>query len=108
MVTEFQKKIYEVTRRIPRGRVATYRAVAQAAGCRSPRAVGQALKCNPFAPRVPCHRVIASDLKIGGFQGQKEGRAIARKRRLLAQEGVAFEDGRLKDAACLCAPTPLK
>ena len=60
-------------------------------------AVGQALRRNPFAPEVPCHRVIASDLTIGGFGGHRQGNAIARKLRMLAAEGVRFRNGRLAD-----------
>jgi methylated-DNA-[protein]-cysteine S-methyltransferase len=57
--------------------------------------VGQALKVNPFAPQVPCHRVITASLTLGGFQGEREGAAIERKRRLLAREGVQFKAGKL-------------
>lgn len=98
MPTIFQQRIYAFIKRIPRGRVTTYGLVAQAVRCRSARAVGQALKRNPYAPRVPCHRVIASDLTLGGFQGRRDGPALARKRRLLAREGVQFDHcGRLQD-----------
>jgi methylated-DNA-[protein]-cysteine S-methyltransferase len=65
--------------------------------CRSPRAIGQALRANPFAPEVPCHRVIASDLTPGGFQGKISGPALAEKLRLLATEGIHFQNNRLND-----------
>ena len=97
-VTPFQKCVYAAISRIPRGRVSTYKLVAQAIGCGAPRAVGQALKVNPFAPKVPCHRVIASDLRIGGFQGKTGGAAVRRKLALLAGEGVRFGKGRLSEA----------
>jgi methylated-DNA-[protein]-cysteine S-methyltransferase len=96
-VSAFQKKVYLALCRVPRGRVTTYRLLAEAVGCGSSRAVGQALRNNPFAPTVPCHRVIASDLRLGGFQGRRIGPAIQRKRRLLAWEGVTFVDGVLAD-----------
>jgi methylated-DNA-[protein]-cysteine S-methyltransferase len=48
--------------------------------------VGQALKRNPFAPEVPCHRVVASDGSLGGFHGERQGEMIERKRRLLEEE----------------------
>lgn len=99
-VTPFQQRVYDEVTRIPRGRVATYKDVAARIGCGSPRAVGQALKRNPFAPRVPCHRVIASDMTIGGFQGETHGIAIRRKLRMLEGEGVRFVNGRL-DESCL-------
>jgi methylated-DNA-[protein]-cysteine S-methyltransferase len=85
--------------RVPRGRVTTYKGVAEAVGCGSARAVGQALRVNPFAPKVPCHRVIASDLTLGGFQGKSSGSSVGRKRAILGDEGVKFgKDGRLCDA----------
>ena len=95
--TDFQQRVYGAVSLIPRGEVATYGAVAGYISCRSSRAVGQALRHNPFAPRVPCHRVIASDLTIGGFGGSREGAALRRKTSLLASEGVQFVDGKLAD-----------
>jgi len=77
--------------------VITYAALGRRIGCRSPRAIGQALRTNPFAPQVPCHRVIASDLSPGGFNGRTSGAALAKKLRLLATEGVAFNDGHLAE-----------
>lgn len=96
-ITEFQKRVYAATREIPRGKVTTYRSLSQTIGCRSSRAVGQALKVNPFAPEVPCHRVIRSDLTIGGFSGNLEGPQIERKKALLLKEGVQFEGDRLRN-----------
>lgn len=69
----------------------TYAELGRAIGCRAPRAVGQALRRNPFAPEVPCHRVVRSDRSLGGYIGETRGAAIAKKRRLLEEEGVAFE-----------------
>lgn len=94
---------------IPRGQVTTYALLGKAIDCRSPRAVGQALRRNPFAPQVPCHRVIASDLTPGGFNGARGGTArggteIKRKLRLLAAEGVEFRDGRLADPSRIVRP----
>ncbi len=102
LCTPFQRAVYEAVQRIPTGKVSTYAAVAAAIGCRSPRAVGQALKVNPFAPEVPCHRVITSALTLGGFQGSTGDEACQRKRLLLAQEGVDFNtDGTLKEPSRL-------
>lgn len=94
-ITDFQQKVYRATSRIPKGCVTTYGVLAKEIGCGSCRAVGQALKKNPFAPEVPCHRVIASDLTLGGFQGSSSGPALQRKIRLLKSEGVVFRHGRL-------------
>ena len=101
MVTAFQRKVYEATRRIPRGKVSTYGLVARSIGCASAQAVGQAHRRNPYAPRVPCHRVIASNLTLGGFAGRTEGPRLGDKRRLLAREGVVFRGGVLADPAQL-------
>lgn len=101
MVTSFAEKVYALTRRIPRGRVSTYKEIARALGTEAFRAVGQALRRNPYAPDVPCHRVVASDGSLGGFRGKIDGRAISKKRHLLAQEGVVVEDNRIRDFARL-------
>jgi len=59
-VTDFQERVYTLLKQIPRGKVTTYAAISKALNS-SPRAVGGALRNNPFAPEVPCHRCIASD-----------------------------------------------
>jgi len=105
--TAFEERVYGLLRKIPRGRVTTYGALAEAVGIASPRAVGQALRRNPFAPEVPCHRVIRSDLQIGGFGGQTEGAKPAKKRRLLQEEGVSFDAaGKLADRERLLKVVP--
>ena len=97
LVSQFARKVYDAVLEIPAGRVATYQGIARRIGCKSARAVGQALKVNPFAPTVPCHRVIASDLRLGGFKGCRDGAALTRKQDLLAKEGVRFVEGRLAE-----------
>ena len=96
-MTPFQQRVYEALGEIPSGRVTTYQALAARVGCGSAQAVGQALRKNPFAPRVPCHRVIRKDLQIGGFHGVNTGSMIQKKIDILASEGVYFEEGRLRD-----------
>ncbi len=85
MVTDFQKRVYAIVKKVPKGKVTTYKAIALKLNS-SPRAVGQALKVNPFAPVVPCHRVIMSDGKIGGFSGSNP-KNIQKKIALLKKEG---------------------
>ena len=76
----FTEKVYKVVRKIPKGKVLTYKQVAKKAG--SPlasRAVGNVLNKN-YNLRIPCHRVIRSDGKLGGYnRGKKAKREILRK-----------------------------
>jgi methylated-DNA-[protein]-cysteine S-methyltransferase len=67
-MTPFAKKVYQIVSRIPIGEVRTYKWVAEKAGKpQASRAVGQVLKRNPYPLIIPCHRVIKSDNKIGGY-----------------------------------------
>ena len=59
--------------------------------CKSAQAIGQALKRNPRAPRIPCHRVISESRCIGGYSGKTDGPAVAEKRALLSAEGITFD-----------------
>lgn len=96
--TDFEQRVYRLVQTIPVGRVVTYASLASALGCGSAQAVGQALKRNPYAPEVPCHRVIRADLSLGGYVGATSGPQFLQKKELLQQEGVKFdEDGRLLD-----------
>jgi methylated-DNA-[protein]-cysteine S-methyltransferase len=87
-VPEFHRRVYEITRAIPPGEVLTYGEVARRLGePGAARAVGQALGKNPFAPVIPCHRVLAAGGKSGGFSA--EGGANT-KLRMLEIEGTRF------------------
>ncbi len=85
-ITDFQRKVYLELLNVPCGETITYGELARRIGCRSAQAVGQALKRNPFAPDVPCHRVVAGDGSLGGFHGERDGEMIERKRVLLEAE----------------------
>jgi O-6-methylguanine DNA methyltransferase len=80
-ITKFQESVYRVVKGIPKGKTMTYAQVAVAIGNpKAVRAVGNALNKNPFAPTVPCHRVIRSDGSIGGFaSGSRNKKALLRK-----------------------------
>ena len=67
-LSEYFRRVIRVTSLIPVGYVASYGSVAKAAGG-SPRAVGRVMASNPFAPIVPCHRVVCSDFSLGGYGG---------------------------------------
>ena len=81
-LSPFQNRVLEVTRLIPVGYVTSYGALSEAAGG-SPRAVGGVMASNPFAPIVPCHRVVRSDLTLGGYGGGLNLKAemLAREKR---------------------------
>ncbi|KAJ3488767.1 hypothetical protein NLI96_g2606 [Meripilus lineatus] len=105
-LSEKQWAVYDYVRKIPCGKVTTYKHVCLALGFGSPRSVGAAMRNNPFAPFVPCHRVVASNFYIGGFFGEwgstKEdgsaGQQCKRKLDMLTQEGVTFtNNGYLSD-----------
>jgi methylated-DNA-[protein]-cysteine S-methyltransferase len=75
--------------------VTTYGRLAAAVGCGSARAVGQALRRNPFAPEVPCHRVVGTDGLVGGYFGEVAGVRVMEKIERLESEGVRLAEGRL-------------
>ena len=84
--TDFQKSVWKMMREIPYGETATYGGMAMALGS-GPRAVGMACGRNPIPIIVPCHRVLGSGGKEGGFSG---GQGLPTERKLLALEGVVL------------------
>ncbi|MBI5798094.1 MGMT family protein [Candidatus Woesearchaeota archaeon] len=95
------EKVYTLCKKIPSGKVSTYKEIGKALHTKAYQAIGQALKKNPYAPEVPCHRVVASNGSLGGFKGKKSGIEIEEKRMLLENEGVAFENGKVNLKKCL-------
>jgi methylated-DNA-[protein]-cysteine S-methyltransferase len=90
--TPFQRKVWQALRGIPRGTCRSYAAIASAVGApRAMRAVGGANGRNPIAIIVPCHRVVASGMRLGGYSG-----GLDRKRYLLALEGVRIDNDLLR------------
>jgi len=86
--TKFQLKVWSYLRKIPRGSLKTYSQVAKAIGKpRAVRAVANAIGKNPYAPKIPCHRVIRSDGSLGGYSGKG---GVKTKRFLLKKEGVTL------------------
>ena len=81
----FSQRVYKVVAMIPRGSTMSYKGVAFAIGQpKAYRAVGNALNKNPFAPQVPCHRVIRSDGTVGGFaQGTRKKIQLLRKEKAI-------------------------
>lgn len=93
-LTPFRKRLYISLLSVPTGQHTTYAALATHLGS-IPRAVGNGMRNNPFAPTVPCHRVLASDGTLGGFFGDwgVEGKHGNEKIKLLEDEGVYFNSG---------------
>jgi len=81
----FNQKVWAITARIPKGKVVRYGDIARALNCTAYRAVGNALNKNPYAPGVPCHRVVGSDGSLTGFAG-----GLEKKRELLKKEGLTL------------------
>ncbi|KJE95209.1 hypothetical protein CAOG_05685 [Capsaspora owczarzaki ATCC 30864] len=91
-VSPFRFAVYDAILQVPKGRITTYGHIAKYLAS-APRAVGQALRNNPFAPYVPCHRVLDSSLFVGGFSGQwGQGKRICCKKDFLQAEGVEFDE----------------
>lgn len=79
---EFQEKVWQLIKKVPKGKVTTYREIALVLSTKAYRAVGTACNKNPYK-HVPCHRVVNSNGNIGGFaRGKKE------KIKLLEKEGI--------------------
>ena len=84
--TKFQIKVWKYLKRIPKGSVKTYKDVAIAIKQpKSARAVANACAKNPYAPKIPCHRVIRSDGGLGGYSGSG---GVKKKASLLRSEKV--------------------
>ena len=86
--TKFQLKVWKYLKTIPKGEVRTYLQVAKAINKpKAVRAVANAVGKNPYAPRIPCHRVIRNDGSLGGYSGAG---GIKTKKKLLKSEGIFF------------------
>ena len=84
--TKFQIKVWNYLKKIPKGKVKTYKQIAKAIGMpKAARAVANACGKNPYAPKIPCHRVIRSDGGLGGYSGRG---GIRQKLKLLRSEKV--------------------
>lgn len=87
MISLFKEKVYKIVKQIPRGSVLTYKEVAKKAGKpKAYRAVGNILNKN-FNSKIPCHRVVRSDGKIGGYN-----RGVKKKADLLSKEGMIIRN----------------
>lgn len=92
-MTKFQSECYEALKKVPKGKVITYAGLARMVGRpKAHRAVGSAMNKNPYAPQVPCHRVVKSNGGLGGFATD-----IKVKIKRLQKEGVVVSDNKIVD-----------
>ncbi|KAJ5153086.1 Winged helix-turn-helix transcription repressor DNA-binding [Penicillium canariense] len=105
-LTPYRRRVYRVLLSVPPGRWTTYSAMATYLGS-SARAVGNAMRTNPFAPEVPCHRVLAADGSLGGYKGEwrvskhlGNGSFRDEKRMRLKEEGVVFDEAGKANGVC--------
>lgn len=92
----FSEACYALLKKIPKGRVTTYKEIAKALNSKAYRAVGNAMHNNKNPIKIPCHRVVRSDGKLGDYFGGTDKKAA-----LLKAEGVEVKDGKVVDFEAL-------
>lgn len=102
-MNSFRDKVYKVSHKIPKGKVATYGQIAKLSGNpKAARAVGLFMKQNPDRKFVPCHRVVASN---GELTGYNFGEGIKTKKEILVKEGVLFNGNKVNLKASQWIPS---
>lgn len=86
--------MYTLCKQIPKGKVTTYKAIAEKLNTKAYQSVGQALRKNPYK-EVPCHRVLSSKGDLHGFKGEKSKECLKEKESLLQSEGVKVKNGKV-------------
>lgn len=87
---KFSERCYSLLKQVPKGKITTYKALAEALNTKAYRAVGKAMNKNPYAPKVPCHRVIKSNGKVGGFSNGAKN-----KIKMLKSEDIEIINNRI-------------
>ena len=88
----FNAEVWNLCKRVPKGKLTTYKALAEQLNCKAYRAIGNALNKNPYAPKVPCHRVIKTNGELGGFAHGSQ-----KKKELLQKEGIKIREGKIEN-----------
>tara|TARA_Y100000034_G_C6879387_1_gene402677 strand:- start:413 stop:721 length:309 start_codon:yes stop_codon:yes gene_type:complete len=91
----FYNKVYSLTKKIPKGKISTYKIVAKKLNTKAYRLIGQALKNNPTPIKVPCHRVVNSKGELHGFSGSKSQKSLNKKANLLKKEGIKIKNNKI-------------
>ncbi len=89
---KFSNKVLNLCKQIPKGKVTTYKEIAIALNSKAYQGVGNALRNNPYPIKIPCHRVVNSDGKIGGYSGKKDN---PKKKTLLKKEGIIIVEDKI-------------
>ena len=88
----FYEKCYSILKKVPKGKITTYKEIANALGTKAYRTVGNAMNKNPYAPNVACHRVVNSNGNVGGFaSGNKK------KIEMLKKEGIKIKGKKIQE-----------
>ena len=87
----FSEKCYFLLKKVPEGKITTYKEFARSLKTKAYRAVGNAMNRNPYAPEVPCHRVVKSNGEIGGFAS-----GTKKKIEILKKEGIEIKDNKVE------------
>jgi len=90
MEKSFNERCYSVLKKVPKGKITTYKEISRAIHTKAYRAVGNVMNKNPYAPKVPCHRVVNSDGSIGGFASGTKN-----KIKMLKREGIEVVNGKI-------------
>lgn len=89
----FNQKVWNKCELIPKGKVSTYKEIAKSLKTKAYRAVGQALRRNPHAPRTPCHRVINSNGETGSYSGEPNSQ---KKISMLKKENIEIKNNKIE------------
>ena len=91
----FYNEVYKLCKKIPKGKISTYKEIAIALNTKAYRQVGQALKNNPNTPKTPCHRIVTSKGMLRGFEGKTSQVALNKKAELLKKEGIKINKNKV-------------
>ena len=98
---KFSQQVFEIVKNIPKGKVMTYKSVAEKLGSKAYRVVGNVLKNNPDPKQIPCHRIVKSNLEIGGYFGHIDDYLSKEKENKLKSEGVKIENGKVNKVCAI-------
>jgi len=88
----FSEKCYKLLKKVPKGKITTYKEIANSLGTKAYQAVGNAMNKNPYAPKVACHRVVKSNGEVGGFASGTKN-----KIKILKKEGILIKRGKVQN-----------